>query len=198
MAKVTLTDLANLQNESTAVVAINANNAALETAMENTLSRDGTSPNTLSANLDMNSYRILNLPTPIDDADPVRLGDVISEAASTALGASIIAAATVSSINSQTGTTYTLLSTDSLKIVSISNASAITVTLPSTLSAGFNCIVGQEGAGQITFAAGSGATVHSPGDALKTALRYSFVNAFVLTNTNGTSAAWRLGGDLTP
>lgn len=57
MSKLTLTDLANLQNETTAVNAINANNAAIETAMENTLSRDGTSPNTMGATLDMNSNR---------------------------------------------------------------------------------------------------------------------------------------------
>src|SRR6266436_6918774 len=60
MSKITLTDLANLQNETTAVNAINANNATLKTASDNTLSRDGTSPNTMGANLDMNGFQILN------------------------------------------------------------------------------------------------------------------------------------------
>lgn len=76
MPKLTTSDLTNLQNESSAVSTINSNFAAVETALENTLSRDGTSPNTMSANLDMNSNRILNLPAAVDDTEPVRLGDV--------------------------------------------------------------------------------------------------------------------------
>lgn len=77
MAKLSLTDLANLSNENTAVAAINANNTSIETALENTLSRDGTSPNTMSAPLDMNSNRIINLPAPVEDNDAVRLVDVV-------------------------------------------------------------------------------------------------------------------------
>jgi hypothetical protein len=61
MAKLTLTDIA----AGYALIAtINANNAAIETALENTLSRDGTTPNTMSAALDMNSQNISNLATP--------------------------------------------------------------------------------------------------------------------------------------
>lgn len=77
MSKITLTDLANLQNETTAVNAINNNNAVLETAFDNTLSRDGTTPNTMGANLDMNSNQILNLPVPASASSPVRLQDVV-------------------------------------------------------------------------------------------------------------------------
>lgn len=76
MAKLTLTDLVNLQNESSAVSTINANSAAIETALENTYSRDGTSPNTMNATLDMNSNRVLNLPAPISANEPVRLQDM--------------------------------------------------------------------------------------------------------------------------
>lgn len=61
MAKLSLTDLANLQNESSATSAINDNNAAIETALENTLSRDGESPNTMEADLDMNDNDLLNV-----------------------------------------------------------------------------------------------------------------------------------------
>ena len=61
MAKLTLTDIA----AGYALIAtVNANNALVETALENTLSRDGTTPNTMSASLDMNSQFITNLPTP--------------------------------------------------------------------------------------------------------------------------------------
>lgn len=76
--KIVLTNLVNLQNETTAVNAINANNAVLTTAMDNTLSRDGTSPNQMGANLDMNSNRVLNLPAPISADEPVRYTDIQS------------------------------------------------------------------------------------------------------------------------
>ncbi len=76
MAKLTLTDLANLQNEQTAVAAVNANNALIEAALENTISRDGTTPNAMTADLDMNSNRILNLPTPTQPTEPLRLEDL--------------------------------------------------------------------------------------------------------------------------
>lgn len=80
MSKITLTNLANLQNENTAVSAINANNAVLTTAFDNTLSRDGTVPNTMGANLDMNANQILNLPAPATVNSPARLIDVTSPA----------------------------------------------------------------------------------------------------------------------
>lgn len=77
MPKITLTDLVNLENQTTAVNAINANNAALEAALEKTLSRDGTQPNQMSATLDMNSNQIINLPAPGNPTSPLRLQDVI-------------------------------------------------------------------------------------------------------------------------
>lgn len=62
MAKLTTADVVNISGaETTALATINANNALIETAIENTLSRDGTTPNTMSADLDMNSNDILNV-----------------------------------------------------------------------------------------------------------------------------------------
>jgi len=58
-------------------------------------------------------------------------------------------------INDQTGTAYTLLASDAGKVVVLNNASAITVTVPSGLGAGFNCSFVQKGAGQVTFSASS-------------------------------------------
>lgn len=72
MPKITLNDLTNLQNEQTAVAQINANNTAIETAIENTLSRDGSTPNTMGSNLDMNSNRILNLAAAVSGTEPIR------------------------------------------------------------------------------------------------------------------------------
>lgn len=75
--KLTLNDVANLQNESSVVTILAQNNRAIEAAVENTLSRDGSDPNYMQDNLDMNSKRLLNLPAPILDTEPVRLVDVV-------------------------------------------------------------------------------------------------------------------------
>lgn len=62
MAKLTLSDLTNITGaETSAIATINANHTAIETALENTLSRDGTSPNTMNADFDMNDNDILNV-----------------------------------------------------------------------------------------------------------------------------------------
>lgn len=72
MAKLTTSDLTSLVNETSAVSTINNNFAAVETAMEKTLSRDGTTPNQMEATLDMNSNPIINLRTPVSDSEAVR------------------------------------------------------------------------------------------------------------------------------
>lgn len=61
MAKLTTSDLTSLANETSAVNTINANFALVETALENTLSRDGTATNTMEADLDMNGNDLLNV-----------------------------------------------------------------------------------------------------------------------------------------
>jgi len=64
------------------------------------------------------------------------------------------------SINDQTGIAYTLLAGDNGKVVVLNNGSAITVTVPSGLGAGFNCSFVQKGAGQVSFSA-SGTTINN-------------------------------------
>jgi len=76
MSKITLTSLENLQSETTAVQAINENFDAIEAAMELTLSRNGATPNQMTAPLDMNSQRIINLAAPVNNTDAVRLIDI--------------------------------------------------------------------------------------------------------------------------
>ena len=68
-------------------------------------------------------------------------------------------------INAQTGTTYTLVAADaSYKLVTCSNAAAITVTVPpSIFTAGDVINLQQIGAGQVTFAQGAGVTITSTG-----------------------------------
>jgi len=66
--------------------------------------------------------------------------------------------------NAQTGTTYTLVSTDLNKLVTSSNASAVVITVPpSVFSAGQQINVQSIGVGLTSFAQGAGVTITSTG-----------------------------------
>ena len=88
MAKLTLTDIAA---GFASITTINANNALIEAALEKTLSRDGTSPNTMSVAMDLNSQLITNVLDAINNQDAVTLKQlnaasvVVSTAAATAV-----------------------------------------------------------------------------------------------------------------
>ena len=74
-------------------------------------------------------------------------------------------AAKTLTFNAQTGTTYTLAIGDAAGVlVTASNASAITVTVPpSVFSTGQQINLQQIGVGQVTFAQGAGVTITSTG-----------------------------------
>lgn len=74
--KINLNDLTSLTNEQSAINTINNNNTEIEIRSDTFLSRVGTAPNQMEADLDMNNNRILNLPPPIDNSEPVRLIDI--------------------------------------------------------------------------------------------------------------------------
>lgn len=78
-------------------------------------------------------------------------------------------------VNVQTGTSYTLQLSDNGAVVTCNNASAITVTVPASLGVGFQCIIVQLGAGQVTIS-GSGATIHNRQSQTKTAGQYGFAS----------------------
>lgn len=84
-------------------------------------------------------------------------------------------------LNAQTGTSYTLVASDSGKLVTMSNGSAITLTIPpSTFAVGEQINIAQTGAGQVTFAQGSGVTIVSTGataSAPKIAKQYAAATA---------------------
>lgn len=70
MAKIeTLTDFADLDNEPTAATNLTANNTKIEDAFDNTISRDGSTPNSMEADLDLNSNKVINLATPTSNTD---------------------------------------------------------------------------------------------------------------------------------
>ena len=74
--KLSLTDVENLNNPTSAVQQINANFQALADALDQVFYRDGTAPNYLTYDMDANSKRILNLPSPASANEPARLADV--------------------------------------------------------------------------------------------------------------------------
>lgn len=72
--------------------------------------------------------------------------------------------------NAQTGTTYTLALTDVAKVVSLTNGSAITLTVPTNSTAfpiGTQILLYQGGAGQVTISPAGGVTIRSQGSKLK-------------------------------
>ena len=104
----------------------------------------------------------------------------------------------VETVNAQTGTTYTTVLGDAAKMITLSNASAITVTLPPASSvaytAGSKIDFIQKGAGQVTFAQGSGVTIRSTGataTAPKLRVQYSAATAWY----EG-SDVWYIVGDI--
>lgn len=98
---------------------------------------------------------------------------------------------TAQTLNAQTGTSYSLLASDAGKLVTLTNGSAITLTVPSGLglATGQRIDLAQLGAGQVTVAA-SGTTVNAtPG--LKLRAQYSAAS-LIVTGTN----TFLLVGDL--
>lgn len=90
--------------------------------------------------------------------------------------------------NAQTGTTYTLVVGDLNKLVTCSNAAAITLTVPpSVFAAGDMINVQQIGAGQVTFSQGSGVTITSTGATVSAPkLRAQYSAATIICTANNT------------
>ena len=97
--------------------------------------------------------------------------------------------------NAQTGTSYTLVLADAGKLVTLSNAAAITLTIPANASValplGTRIDLLQYGAGQVTIG-GAGVTIRSSGSKLKLAGQYSGATLW----KKGTNE-WVLIGDIT-
>jgi hypothetical protein len=78
--------------------------------------------------------------------------------------------------NAQTGTSYTLVLTDVAKVISLTNAAAITLTVPPNGTVAFpvgtQLLLYQGGAGQVTITPGAGVTIRSEGTKLKIFAQY--------------------------
>lgn len=120
-------------------------------------------------------------------------GQVLTADSTTSVGLSWQTPVTLTlTLNAQTGTTYTVVSSDANKLVTLNNASAITVTLPNgVFTVGQQMSFLQLGAGQVTFQGdGTSTIVSNPG--VKTRAQYSIATAIcIATNT------FLLTGDIT-
>jgi hypothetical protein len=101
-------------------------------------------------------------------------------------------------INAQTGTSYTTVLGDNGDLITLSNASAITLTIPPNSSVaypvGAQLNAAQFGVGQVTFTQGAGVTIVSTGgtaSAPKLRARYSTATA-IQTATD----TWLVMGDI--
>lgn len=101
-------------------------------------------------------------------------------------------------ITTDTSTSYTTVLADNGKLITLSNASAITATIPPNASVAYpvgaqlNFV--QLGAGQVTFTQGSGVTIVSTGatsSAPKTRAQYSSATAIQVSIDN-----WLVAGDI--
>jgi len=99
-----------------------------------------------------------------------------------------------STLNAQTGTSYTTVLADASKLITLNNGSAITLTIPANSSVaypvGTKIDLAQIGAGQVTVAGAGGVTVNST-PTLKFRAQYSAATC-IKTATD----TWLLVGDL--
>jgi hypothetical protein len=98
-------------------------------------------------------------------------------------------------LNTQTGTTYTLAAADAGQLVTLANASAITLTVPTNASVPFaigtQITIAQSGAGQVTISPAVGVTVSAADTATKLRVQWSAAT-LIKTDTNN----WILIGDI--
>jgi len=77
-------------------------------------------------------------------------------------------------VNVQSGTSYTLATTDNGKIISCTSNSAVTIIVPA-LNIGFNCLIVQRGTGQVTLSV-SGSTINNRYNFTKTAGQHAIMS----------------------
>ena len=135
--------------------------------------------------------------TALTDTTDVDAGDsiMIYDTSATALREATFGDIRQADINAQTGTTYTFVLGDAGRLVTASNASAQTYTVPPNSSVaypvGTKIDVVQIGAGKVTLAQGSGVTINSKNS--RKALAGQYVGATLIKTATDT---WLLLGDL--
>lgn len=209
MAKLTLNDITTGYGSETLY---NANNDLIEAAFDNTLSRDGTSPNTMGASLDMNSNSIINLPTPTGAGHAANKAYV--DANSTGIELSTLQTMLGSDLEhddkylveddgdfkailhreagmpivTEATTSRTLTSNDMNRTIRCTSGSATSIVLNSGVGVvGAFLLIVQSGGGQVTV---SGTATINAAKGLKTRVQHSVVGLLCLA-----ADTWVLYGD---
>lgn len=100
---------------------------------------------------------------------------------------------TLSNFNSVSSSGYTLTESDNGRTVLFTNQAASVVTIPSSLTPGFNCTLIQTTvSGQVTVTSGTGVILNSAYGALKTTTRYSVAGVIGIATDS-----YILTGDIT-
>lgn len=107
----------------------------------------------------------------------------------------IVTAAVRVAVNTQAGTSYTLVTSDAGKAVHSTGASAFTLTVPASAAAPFGIgdivLVAQIGAGQVTLSPAGGVTLRTAAS-LTTRAQYSEISIRKIA-----SDEWLVAGDTT-
>jgi hypothetical protein len=132
-----------------------------------------------------------SIDTSMADLEGGTTGQVLSKASNTDMDFVWIEQDdTTLAFNAQTGTSYTLVAADLGKMVTLSNASSITLTVPpSVFTTGNTINIQQIGAGQVTLAQGAGVTITSTGSGTNgnaPKLRLKFSAATILCTGSNT------------
>lgn len=85
------------------------------------------------------------------------------------------------SLTNISATTYTLSSNDNGKVITLDNTSGITLTIPTGLGDGFNCLIIQKGTGQV-FVSPSSTTIINRQGHTKSAGQYAVVSLVNIGN----------------
>jgi hypothetical protein len=101
----------------------------------------------------------------------------------------------IGSVSTQAGSSYTLAASDCGTTILFTANSAVTVTTTNSLPVGCAIAIEQAESGQVTIAAGSGATQHSAHSFTKSYGQYAILGLFVDTNAGGTAADFIITGD---
>jgi microcystin-dependent protein len=94
MSKITLDSVASGYDLSK----INTNFQTIQTAFDDTVSRSGVAPNTITADIDANGKRIYNLPDPVANGEPATKGWIVDQPGNAAADAALAEAAAIDAI----------------------------------------------------------------------------------------------------
>lgn len=184
--KITLNNVGSLIDATTAANIINGNNATVQVAFDNTLSRDGSAPNQMEAALDMNSQPILNLPAPVSDNSPLRLQDLESFVGGGVISGLPSGGVTGQVLAKNSNTSYDVKWGNSVTSVGLALPSDLTITNSPVVTTGT-----LTGAWAVT-PTGTGSMVRSTSPTLITPA-LGTPSAVVLTNATGTASGLTAG-----